>query len=68
MSAPIEPDVRVGDIVTRSAKGKRFTVTDFWTATVGQQRMASLKPVVGYTRASHPVAQLTLVERPGVTS
>lgn len=69
MSTEATPDIRVGDIVTRSAKGKRFTVTDFWTpAYKGAEQFAGLTPVEGYTKASAPVSQLTLVERPEVTA
>lgn len=55
-------DPAIGDVVTRSAKGKRFRVTGFWTAPYGQE-MASLSPLEGYTNASAPVAQLVVIER-----
>lgn len=61
------PDIQIGDVVTRSSKGKRFIVTDFWGGAVTGQPMAGLKPVEGYTKASHPVSQLVLIERPGAT-
>lgn len=63
------PDIRVGDTVTRSAKGKQFVVIELYTPTfdTGGQ-WAALKPVEGYTRATHPVNQLALIERPGGTS
>lgn len=55
----------VGDIVTRSAKGKQFRIASFWEPAVGKGLFASLEPLVGYTSASAAVSQLTLVERPG---
>lgn len=58
-------DIRVGDIVARSAKGKLWRVTGFWQPAVGEGQFASLEPLVGYTSASHPVDQLRLVQRDG---
>lgn len=55
----------VGDIVTRSSKGKQFRITGFWPPAVGKGLMASLEPLEGYTKASADVRQLTLIERPG---
>lgn len=55
--------IRIGDVVTRSAKGKLWVVSGFWKPAVGEGMFASLEPVVGYTSASHPTAQLQLVER-----
>jgi hypothetical protein len=56
--------VSVGDIVTRSAKGKLWRVAGFWTPSVGTGVMATLEPIQGYTRSSAPVDQLTVVHRP----
>ena len=57
------PDIQIGDVVTRTSKGKQWIVTWFWESVQGEQ-MASLKPVEGYTNASAPVSQLTLITRP----
>lgn len=60
--------IRVGDVVTRSSRGKQWVITEL-PEPDDRYQTVRLKPVEGYTRASHPIAAgLTLIARQEATA
>lgn len=62
MNAPVEHDVRVGDIVRRGKGKVQWRVDEFRPGADGEP-WAILKPVVGYTNTWAPVRVLTVLSR-----